>query len=387
MFLSSDTIIKNTTGVSDSAAAALSPTHKELHKHNNGETQSGSTNMEGIPTIFNNEYNSFSSEHGSVNGAGGEFDSQYGGVNGTGDGFNSQYGGFDNQYGSFNSKLGGFYNAHDSTAINAEINKQNNASKLSENLIANRLGFFSDSPWAKDSFKSYFVGVSGDLVPYKLGNDTFVTGTLLICLLLACFVIGRSLRPLALQIKSFFRFKGRNEDFSLLSEKSMNGGVLVVLLESFVISLLFFSYAEFKLTDTFTTTSPYLMLLADIGICLLYFLFKTCCYKLVNWTFFRQEERQQWLNGYNLVAFGKAVTLLPLAMIVLYFDLPIRVCIVGCLTVIAVYELLIFYKTRQIFFALPLGTIPAFLYFCTLELLPLFFLWEMLVKTSRYLAS
>lgn len=261
------------------------------------------------------------------------------------------------------------------------------AIELKDGLIANRLGFFSTNPWAKDSAKSYFVGESGDLVPYKLGNDTFVTGTLLVCLLLACFVIGRSMRPLALQIKSFFRFRGRNEDFSLQSEKSMNGSVLVTLLESFVISLLFFSYAEFKLTDTFTTTSPYLMLMADIGICILYFLVKTCCYKIVNWTFFSHEQRQQWLNGYNLVAFGKAITLLPLAMVVLYFDLPIRVCIVGCFGVIGVYELLIFYKTKQIFFALPMGTFPAFLYFCTLELLPLFFLWEMLVEASSFLAA
>lgn len=275
----------------------------------------------------------------------------------------------------------------DTANIYAEPIQSQPPLELKDGLIANRLGFFSGSPWAKDNIKSYFVGESGNLVPYKLANDTFVTGTLLVCLLLACFVIGRSLRPLALQIKSFFRFRGRNEDFSLQSEKSMNGNVLVVLLESFVISLLFFSYAEFKLTDTFTTTSPYLMLMADIGICLFYFLIKTCCYKIVNWTFFPLEERRQWLNGYNLVAFGKAITLLPLAMVVLYFDLPIRVCIAACLIVIAVYELLIFYKTKQIFFAPPIGTLPAFLYFCTLELLPLFLLWEMLVETSKYLAA
>lgn len=275
----------------------------------------------------------------------------------------------------------------DTLSIGSEQTKEDAPLSLQDGLLADRMGFFSGSEWANDSVKTRIVGESGDLVPYKLANDTFVTATLLVCLLMACFVIGRSLRPLALQIKGFFRLKDRDEDFSLQSEKNVNGRVLVVLLESFVVSLLFFSYAQFRLTDTFTTTSPYVMLLADIGVCLLYFVVKGCFYRVVNWTFFLREQRRQWRGGYDLISFGKAVTLLPLAMVVLYFDLPIRVCIAGCLIVVGVYELLIFYRTRQIFFSLPFGTIQAFLYFCTLELLPLFFLWEMLVKTSLFLAA
>lgn len=345
MLQSPDTLLTISTAPPDSANAAHAYSQTEATEQNSATNHSNDIDLEGIPTVLNpypTTINSNSDIHAPKT---------------------------------------------DTTAFPLHSTQTQFATELKEGLIANRLGFFSSNEWAKDSKKSYFVGQSGDLVPYRLGNDTLVTGTLLICLLLACFVIGRSMRPLALQIKSFFRFRDRNEDFSLQSEKSMNGGILVVLLESFVISLLFFSYAQYRLSDTFTTTSPYLMLLADIGICLLYFFVKTTCYRLVNWTFFTHEQRQQWLNGYNLVAFGKAITLLPLAMVVLYFNLPIRVCIVACLAVIAVYEILIFYKSKQIFFTQSFGTFPALLYFCTLELLPLFFLWEMLVESSKYLAA
>lgn len=345
MLQSPDTLLTTATAHPDSAKAAHAHSKAEATEQNYAADHSNDIDLEGIPTVLNPyptvvNPNTVQSAQNS-----------------------------------------------DSTAFPAQAAQTQFATELKEGLIANRLGFFSSNQWAKDSQKSYFVGQSGDLVPYRLANDTLVTGTLLACLLLACFVIGRAMRPLALQIKSFFRFRGRNEDFSLQSEKSMNGGILVVLLESFVISLLFFSYAQYRLSDTFTTTSPYLMLLADIGICLVYFMVKTTCYKLVNWTFFSHEQRQQWLNGYKLVAFGKAITLLPLAMVVLYFNLPIRVCIVACLVVIATYEILIFYKSKQIFFTLSFGTFPALLYFCTLELLPLFFLWEMLVESSKYLAA
>ena len=258
-------------------------------------------------------------------------------------------------------------------------------SQLNSNFLLNKFGFFSGSRWINENDTVHFVGISGDPVPYKLSNDVFVTGTLLLCLFMASFVVSRSMHAIGLQIKNFFFNRDRNESFSLKSEGEVKNQLFVVVLESFVLSLLFFSYAEFKLVGDFTTVSPYLLLFADMGVCLGYFALKYLIYATFNWTFFTEENRGIWFDSYNLVTFGKAVTMLPLVLIILYFNLSLEVCIYAFIIVIGLYELLILYKTKQIFFGMPFGIVPTILYFCTLELLPLFMLWEVLVKTNEFL--
>lgn len=251
--------------------------------------------------------------------------------------------------------------------------------------IADKLGFFSGSEWVRTDSIVHLVGISGDPVPYRLSNDVFVTITLMLCIFMAGFVICRSMRALGLQIKSFFHLRDRSEDFSLKSEGEVKDQIFVVLLESFVLSLLLFSYFSRMVTDYFTTVSPYVMLLVDMGILLVYFAYKYSILNLFNWTFFDESSRQTWMRGYNLIAFGKATFLLVLVLVVLYFDLPLKVCILAFVVLLIVAEMLVLYKTQQIFFTSPLGLIPTILYFCALELLPLFFLWEILVKANEIL--
>ena len=253
--------------------------------------------------------------------------------------------------------------------------------------MANRMGFFSGSQWVNDDSTIHLVGVSGEPVPYRLSNDAIVTATLMLCLFLGAFVVCRSMQALGMQMKNFFRLRDRNEDFSLKSEGEVKDQLFIVLLESIVLGLLCFSFFSRLLSEHFTVLSPYVMLLANMGILLIYFAYKYGLLSLFNWTFFFFFSRQTWLRSYNLVAFGKAIILLLLLMVILYFDLPSLVCIYIVLAVIAIAEMLVLYKTKQIFFSSVLGLIPTILYFCALELLPLFFLWEMLVATNEFLVK
>lgn len=251
--------------------------------------------------------------------------------------------------------------------------------------IADRLGFFSGNEWLNADSTVRFVGISGEPVPYRLSNDPFVTITLMLSLFMACFVVCRSMHALSLQIKNFFRLRDRNEDFSLKSEGEVKDRLFVVLLESFVLSLLFFSYFTQSLSQHFTLLSPYVQLLGNMGVLLLYFAGKYSLFNLFNRTFFEAEEQHIWFRCYNLVGFGKAIAFLVLAMVLLYFDLPAQICNSVFLTLLATAELLMLYKTKQIFFNSHLGIVPAILYFCALELLPIFFLWELLVAINEFL--
>ena len=256
-------------------------------------------------------------------------------------------------------------------------------------LMADKLGFFSGSEWACPDSVMRLVGVSGEPVPYRLSNDVFITVTLLVCLFVACFVVGRSMHALGLQAKSFFRLRDRNEDFSLKSESEVKDQFFVILLESVVMSLLFVSLFTFVSSNpqfsTFNFQMSYKVLLVDLGIMLAYFAYKYGMIRLFNWTFFRSVERQTWMRGYNLISFGKTVALLVLLTVILYTNLPNSVYISIFVALLGVFELLVLYKTKQIFFGSIVGIVPAILYFCTLELLPLLFLWVILVQTNKIL--
>ncbi len=244
---------------------------------------------------------------------------------------------------------------------------------------------FRGNQWVGRHDTVHFVGMGGDPVPYKLSNDVIVTATLLACLCMAVFVVSRSLHALALQVKNFFHNRDRNETMALKSEGEVKHQFFVVPLQSFVLSLLFFSYTGLRLADDITFLSPYMLLLADMAVCLAYFILKHLVYALFNWTFFDADSRAMWHDAYNLVAFAKALFMLMLVLVVLYVDLPPEVCICAFLVLLATFELLILYKTKQIFFNGVFGLFPTILYFCTLELLPLLMLWVALVKMNEYL--
>lgn len=245
--------------------------------------------------------------------------------------------------------------------------------------------FFNGQEWVKGSDTVQFVGVSGEPVPYKLSNDVFVTSTLLACFFLASFVVSRSMKALKLQVKNFFYNRDRKEDFSLKSEGEVKNQSFVVLLECFVLSLLFFSYSEFKLINVFTEVSPYMILFTDMGVCIAYFLIKYMGYSLFNWTFFDSDDRKLWFSSYNLTLLGKSMVLLPLALVIVYFNLPLALCISLFIVVMGIYEFLVFFKSNQIFFKMRYGLVLSFLYFCTLELIPLASLCVMLIKINEYL--
>lgn len=252
-------------------------------------------------------------------------------------------------------------------------------------LLADKFDFRNYDPLRDKDTHTAQSGFSGDPVPYKLSNDIFVTTTLLICFFIASFVVTRSMHALFVQVKNFFFNRDRNESLSLKSEGELKNHFFVVLLESFVLSLLFFSYTEYKISGQLVETSPYLLLFVDMGICILYFLVKYAMYNMFNWAFFKPEETELWSTSYNLVMLAKAVFLMPLVLIVLYFNLPPAVCIWAFVGLIGVFELLILFKTRQIFFNTLAGLFTTFLYFCTLELIPLVALVGVLIKTNEFL--
>lgn len=226
-------------------------------------------------------------------------------------------------------------------------------------------------------------GIAGDPLPYRLRNDVFITSTLLLSLFFALFIISRSLHVFILQIKDFFYNKDRNETIMLNRDSEMKTQTYVNLLSCFLLSIVFFNYSEYALPDVFNRISPYKLLLLDIAVFAFYFLSKMIAYRITNWTFFPQQNIIQWNNAYNLMSLVKALMFFPIALIVVYFDIPMNLTLWITSFVILCFEILAIFKAKQIFFSYNFGIIHLFLYFCTLEFTPLILLWATLVLSNE----
>ena len=155
----------------------------------------------------------------------------------------------------------------------------------------------------------------------------------------------------------------------------------------FLLGILFTDYTQEKLPAVFNQSSPYLVLLFGVTMCAAYFALKTVLYRLVNVTFFGRERAEAWRNAYSLVLTGEGLALLPVTLLLVYFDMDFETLTVSFVAVIAVAKLLLTWQTYRLFFGTPLGCVHLFLYFCGLEILPLALLWRALVFLSQYLIT
>ncbi len=256
---------------------------------------------------------------------------------------------------------------------------------IDSTLLFRSYGFSRGNRQTGTGEQLHFAGVSGVPIPYKPSNDPFVVCALLVCLLTASLVASRSRHAIARQVRNFFRNRSRSETVVLKSESKVRHQACATILESAVLSILYLCYTGTILDYGSAAVSPHIVLMTDMAVLLVYFALKYVLCLTFNWTFFNEEKRSRWLDSYNLIALSKAVMLLPLMLTELFFGLPSGVCICIFLAILVLNELLVLCKTSQIFFAYPFGVLLSILYFCTLELLPLLFLWETLVRFNDYL--
>lgn len=254
-----------------------------------------------------------------------------------------------------------------------------------KDLPTYRDGFFKNNALLHPELKVTLQGIAGDPIPYRLRTDVFVTSTLLLSFMVVMYIFARSMHVMGSQLKNFFYNRDRKQIFTLKSDSEMKNQSFIILLACFLLTILFFNYTEERMTSVFNRVSPYKLLAIDMGIFLVYYFLKYAYYGILNWTFFSEQKRSQWFNAYNLIVLGRAFCFFPLVLLAVYFDLEIQKTITVFLIILALSEMLVIFKAKQIFFVYKFGALHLFLYFCTLEAAPLLVLWKALVSANQYL--
>ena len=247
-------------------------------------------------------------------------------------------------------------------------------------------GFFKGNALLHPEIPFSLPGIAADPLPYRMRADDYVNGILLLSFFLVVWVIAKSKHFLSMRFKDFFY--PRREKRSTATggaTPELRGQLFLVFQTCFALSLLFFNYTQNFQTEVFNRISPYILLGLDVGICIAYYVVKVILYNIVNATFFQKQQNEEWQETYMLVTLGEGILLLPLAFLVIYFDLSFDSTKFAFLSIILILKLLLFYKCFCIFFNRVKLFLHLFLYFCTLEITPALLLWRTLVYGNECL--
>ena len=78
-----------------------------------------------------------------------------------------------------------------------------------------------------------------------------------------------------------------------------------------------------------------------------------------------------WMKSWLLTLVIEGLLLYPVVMLQAYFSMDVETALLCAAVIVGVMKILAFYKAYNIFFSTRGGIVQNFLYFCTLELIPL----------------
>ena len=238
-----------------------------------------------------------------------------------------------------------------------------------------RENFFSnDTLYHEELSAQDYFGMSGDPVPYSYANDNLVTSLLIIGFLLIAFAFSRMSNFIVGQAKNFIH---PSQNRLTLSETSSEIYMQVVLtfLACIVYALLYYLYATEYLAKTYVTTSEYVLLGIFLVVFVGYFLMRFGLYTMVNNLFFDSSRNKKFLTSLLYLSSIEGLLLYPALALLAFMHLPAQNAIWYCLIVVILVKILTFYKSFSIFFKQNDLFLQIILYFCALEMVPLFTLW------------
>ena len=234
-----------------------------------------------------------------------------------------------------------------------------------------RESYFTGKPWFHPDLFGGRLGVAGDPVPYGIARDNVITALLLFCFILAAVAYAKSKRFILRQAKDFFR-PPHSEKMTAMTETSgeLRFQFFLVLQSCLLFALVYFFYVQIRVTDTFVI-DQYQVIGVFALINLAYVLAKAAIYWLSGWVFFDRRRNDLWMKSFLFLIAMEGVCIFPVVMLQAYFEMPVETTLACTGAVLAVFKLLALYKTYIIFFRHSGNSLQIFLYFCTLELLPL----------------
>ena len=247
-----------------------------------------------------------------------------------------------------------------------------------------RENYFSNDSLYHPELNGGRYGVAGDPVPYTISNDNVITGLLVFCFLLIAFVFSRLSWFIVHQIKDFF-YVQKGEHTMTETGNEVKLQMHLVVLTCIVFALLYYFYTTNYVASTFNLSSEYQLLGIFGGVFAGYFLLRFLLYTMVNNVFFDGRKNKKFLTSLLFITSLEGILLFPSVLLLAYFHIPPQSVVYYCATVIVLAKILTFYKAHVTFFRQNADFLQIILYFCALEMIPLFALWGGLAVIVNFL--
>lgn len=231
--------------------------------------------------------------------------------------------------------------------------------------------FFSKDTLFHPELSGGRIGIAGDPAPYLLRNDDVITMLLLFCFIAGLMAFSKSWNFISRQAERFFDVPRSTETTGTETSSELRFQLFLVLQTGLLFALLQFFYTQEYIGTTFILSSQYQLIAIFFGMNIGYFILKGALYHGVCSVFFGARKSVQWLKSLLFIIGMEGVSLLPLILLQVYFDLPMRNATVYVIILLLLVKLLTFYKSYLIFFRRRAAFLQIILYFCALEVVPL----------------
>ena len=234
--------------------------------------------------------------------------------------------------------------------------------------------FFSDNTYYHQELDGGRFGVAGDPIPYNTKNDNIITSMLLICFVMTLIAFSFSRSFLLRQAKNFFYIPKTEYTVSETSTE-IKAQFFFLLQTSLLMALLYFFYLRTYTTGTFILSDEYLLVAILTGIFIGYFFLKYLLYSYVNLIFFERKRNGQFFRTLLFLHSIEGILLFPMVALLTFFNISAQSAAYYTVFVVVLVKILTFYKSFVIFFRQISLYLQIILYFCALEIIPLFALW------------
>lgn len=234
-----------------------------------------------------------------------------------------------------------------------------------------RESYFTGKPFFNPDLFGGRLGVAGDPVPYSIARDNIITALLLGCFILAMLAFAKTKRFIVRQAKNFFR-PPVSQNMTAVTETSseFRFQFFLVLQSCLLFSLVYFFYVQTQGVRTFLIDQIQ-VIGVYVAVMLVYVLVKTAAFSMAGWVFFDRRRNEEWLKSFLFLLAMEGVCVFPIVMLQAYFEMPVQTTLICTMAVLVVFKILALYKSYLIFFRHSGNTLQIFLYFCTLEAMPL----------------
>ena len=213
-------------------------------------------------------------------------------------------------------------------------------------------------------------GVAGTFRPYTLHGDSILT----LILLASFMLIGVSLARFRLffleRLHGLF-FIRYDDDRNSETSGETQVQLMYVALNCLFLAILANCFILQKVSVTLFFGNNLLMTGLLMAVIMGYYIVKWGLAMVVNHVFFGSNKNLQWTHSVIFITSLQCLLLFPLILLLVYFSWGLRNAVYYFTLVVILAKLLTFYKSWNIFFQQKGGLMQTFLYFCTLEIVPL----------------